>query len=102
MTNPRGRCFASLVNMEISPGTSTINIRNLSVKCGQCNTYQTLSHFEGRGEWNVYTYLCENEICDPQVTKTLVEIPREIDEFANRDPGWRGGGKHGEFGDEGA
>jgi hypothetical protein len=32
------------------------------------------------------------------VTKTLLEVPRELDEFANRDPTWRGGGKHGEYG----
>ncbi|MCZ6727274.1 MAG: hypothetical protein O7A98_07945 [Acidobacteria bacterium] len=86
--------------MEIPTGTSTINIRNFSVKCGNCDTYQTLSHFEPRGEWSVYTYLCENEICDPAVTKTLIEVPKAIDEFANRDPGWRGGGRHGEYGEE--
>ena len=88
--------------MEIPAGTSTINIRNLSVKCGNCDGYQTLSHFEPRGEWNVYTFSCENEICDPAVTKTLLEVPRAIDEFANRDPDWRGGGRHGDWGEEGA
>ena len=36
--------------------------------------------------------------CDPAVTRTLVEVPRQIDDFARRDPNWRGGGKHGEFG----
>jgi hypothetical protein len=30
------------------------------------------------------------------VTRTLVEVPVDLDEFANRDPEWRGGGKHGE------
>ena len=72
-----------------------INIRNLSVKCGNCNTYQTLTSFSRRDEWNVYTYECENDVCDPAVTRTLVEVPRELDEFANRDPGWRGGQKWG-------
>jgi hypothetical protein len=81
--------------MEIPPGASTINIRNLSVKCGHCDTYQTLSHFEPRAEWNVYTYTCDNDVCDPAVTRTLIEVPRALDEFANRDPSWRGGGKHG-------
>ena len=63
-----------------------INIRNISIKCGNCNTYQTLTSFGRRDEWNVYTYECENDICDPNVTRTLVEVPREIDSFARRDP----------------
>jgi hypothetical protein len=77
----------------------TIDIRNISVKCGYCNTYQTLASFARKEEWNVYTYECENEICDPAVTRTLIEVPREIDVFARRDPEWRGGGKHGDVGD---
>ena len=71
-----------------------INIRNLSVKCGQCETYQTLVGFRRNGEWNVYTYECENDKCDPAVTRTLVEVPRELDQFARRDPEWRGGKRH--------
>ena len=51
------------------------------------------------GGWNVYVYECENAICDPAVTRTLVEVPREMDVFARRDPEWRGGGKHGAQGD---
>ena len=74
---------------------STINIRNISVKCGNCNTYQTLATFSKRDEWNVYTYECENDTCDPNVTRTYVEVPRDLDEFANRDPDWRGGKKWG-------
>ena len=80
---------------------SMINIRNLSIKCGRCNTYQTLTSFARREEWNVYTYECENEICDPGETRTLLEVPAELDEFARRDPGWRGGGRHGEMGEGG-
>jgi hypothetical protein len=76
-----------------------INIRDISVKCGNCNTYQTLSSFGRREGWNVYTYECENGICDPKVTRTLIEVPRELDAFARRDPEWRGGGKHGAIGD---
>ena len=72
-----------------------INIRNLSVKCGQCDTYQTLSAFSRREGWNVYTYECENEVCDPAATRTLVEVPEHLDAFARRDPGWRGGAVHG-------
>ncbi len=77
------------------PGDSVINIRNISIKCGNCNTYQTLSSYSRRDEWNVYTYECENDVCDPNVTRTLVEVPRDLDEFANRDPNWRGGKKWG-------
>jgi hypothetical protein len=73
-----------------------INIRNISIKCGNCNTYQTLSGYGRREGWNVYTYECENDICDPAVTRTLVEVPADLDEFAHRDPEWRGGGRHGE------
>ena len=76
-------------------GHSTINIRNLSIKCGNCDTYQTLSHFHRRdADWNVYTYECENDVCDPAVTRTYLEVPVELDEFANRDPDWRGGRIH--------
>lgn len=77
---------------------NTVNIRNLSIKCGHCNMYQTLCAYRPEGELNVYTYECENDICDPEMTRTLVEVLREIDEFANRDPGWRGGGRHGKRG----
>ena len=73
---------------------SSINIRNLSIKCGNCNTYQTLAGFARREDWNVYTYECENTACDPAVTRTYLEVPRELDEFANRDPNWRGGRRH--------
>jgi hypothetical protein len=76
-----------------------IDIRNISIKCGNCNTYQTLAAFARREEWNVYTYECENDICDPAVTRTYLEVPRKMDVFGRRDPEWRGGGKHGEEGD---
>ena len=74
---------------------SRVNIRNFSVKCGHCETYQTLSGFERRESANVYTYECENDLCDPAVTRTLLEVPVELDEFANRDPEWRGGARFG-------
>ncbi len=64
-----------------------INIRNLSIRCGRCGTYQTLSAYEPRDDgWNVYTYECENDVCDPATTRTFLEVPRALDEFANRDP----------------
>lgn len=69
---------------------SNINIRNISIKCGQCNTYQTLCGYEPASERNAYTYECENDICDPDITRTIVEVPTELDEFARRDPEWRG------------
>ena len=81
------------------PIDEQIDIRNISVKCGHCNTYQTLTHFGRRDDWNVYTYECENDTCDPAITRTLVEVPRVMDVFARRDPAWRGGGKHGAEGD---
>lgn len=67
-----------------------INIRDLSIKCGHCGDYQTLCGFRRSGDWNVYTYECENQVCDPAMTRTLLEVPRHLDEFARRDPGWRG------------
>lgn len=76
-----------------------INIRDISIKCGQCGTYQTLCGYEARGDCNVYTYECENDRCEPAVTRTLIEVPRELDDFARRDPEWRGGGRHGAEGD---
>ncbi len=72
-----------------------VNIRDISIKCGNCGTYQTLAAYSRRQGWNVYTYECENDVCDPAVTRTLVEVPEEIDAFARRDPGWRGGRIHG-------
>jgi hypothetical protein len=79
-------------------GPSTINIRNLSVRCGRCDQYQVLVGFKPLDEeWNLYTYECDGEPCnaDPSQTRTFVEVPRDLDEFANRDPNWRGGKKWG-------
>lgn len=63
----------------------SVNIRNFSVKCGSCGDYQTVCAFERQGELNIYRYECENEICDPGVTRTLIEVHRDVDEFARRD-----------------
>lgn len=68
----------------------SINIRNLSVKCGNCGDYQTLCGFARSDDRNVYTYECENAVCDPNVTRTLIEVPSQLDEFARRDSTWRG------------
>jgi hypothetical protein len=75
-------------------GHATINIRDLSIKCGRCDAYQTLVKYERRGQWNVYTYECENGRCEPAATRTLIEVPAALDEFANRDPNWHGGQRH--------
>ena len=75
-------------------GHASINIGDLSVRCGSCQEYQTLVGYQPRGDWNVYTYECENGRCGPDVTRTLVEVPRSLDDFARRDPTWRGGKKH--------
>ena len=90
MSEPRDRAPDAAAD-----ATPTINIRNLSIRCGGCDTYQTLCGFARRGEWNVYTYECENEVCDRQATRTLLEVPADLDEFARRDPGWKGGRRHG-------
>jgi len=72
---------------------ASINIRNLSIKCGNCGEYQTLVGFSRRADWNVYTYECESQECDPEVTRTLLEVPSALDEFARRDPNWKHGGQ---------
>jgi len=71
-----------------------IDLRQLSIRFGNCDAYQTLTAYARRDEWNVYTYECENATCDPAVTRTFLEIPVELDEFARRDPSWRGGKIH--------
>lgn len=72
-----------------------INIRNLSVQCGHCETYQTLVRFEPKDEdWNVYVYECDNDTCEADVTRTRLEVPVELDAFARRDPDWHGGARH--------
>lgn len=76
---------------------SMINVRNLSVKCGHCGEYQVLTSFAPIDEdWNLYTYECDWPPCndDPSRSRTLLEVPSDLDEFARRDPGWRGGKKH--------
>ena len=71
------------------PGGGTINIRNISVKCGNCDTYQTLASFSpARRVERLHLRVRERRL-RPAVTRTLVEVPRELDEFARRDPEWR-------------
>lgn len=75
-------------------GWTRINVRNLSVKCGRCGNYQALVGFERGDEWNTYRYECENETCDLEQTRTLIEVPSFLDEFADRNPAWKGGRRH--------
>ena len=61
-----------------------IDIFVMSVKCGNCDTYQTIVKFDKGPEKNVYTYECENELCDPNVTRTILEVPRHLDNSVKR------------------
>jgi hypothetical protein len=69
---------------EERPELHVIDIFMMSVKCGNCDTYQTVMKFEKVGEKNVYTYECENEICDPNLTRTIIEVPRHLDNSTKR------------------
>ncbi len=69
-----------------------VNIRDLSIRCGHCNTYQTLTGFEPGDGYNIYTYECENDECDPAVTRTLVEVPVVLDVFYQKHPDCGGTG----------
>ena len=53
-------------------------------ECGNCDTYQTIVKFRKGAEKNVYTYECENEICDPNVTRTYLEVPTHLDNSTRR------------------
>jgi len=66
------------------PARHVIDIFMMSVKCGNCDTYQTIVGFRKQPEKNVYTYECENEHCDPNVTRTIVEVPRGVDNSTKR------------------
>ncbi len=65
-------------------GQHVIDIFMMSIKCGNCDTYQTIVGFKKLSDKNVYTYECENELCDPNVTRTLVEVPKELDNSTKR------------------
>jgi len=73
-----------MASAEDSPDKHVIDIFMMSIKCGNCDTYQTVVGFKKYPEKNVYTYECENEICDPNVTRTIVEVPREVDNSTKR------------------
>ena len=78
-------------------GPTPVNIRNFSVKCGRCEQYQVIVAFErADDEHNRYTYECDWPPCDEDrsLSRTILEVPIDLDEFANRDPNWRGGRIH--------
>jgi len=68
-----------------------INLRDLSVRCGRCSNYMTLSGYETRAGWNAYTFECDGGGCEPAASRTVIEIPTEIDEFARKHPDCGGG-----------
>src|SRR5262245_6865245 len=72
------------MSAEDAPDRHVIDIFMMSIKCGNCDTYQTIVKFRKGPEKNVYTYECENEICDPNVTRTIVEVPRHLDNSTRR------------------
>ncbi len=61
-----------------------INIRDLSIRCGQCMNFMTLASYEPRDGWNAYTYQCDGGTCDAAAARTVVEVPVSLDEFAVR------------------
>ncbi len=69
---------------EERPDLHVIDIFMMSVKCGNCDTYQTIVGFKKYPDKNVYTYECENDTCDPNVTRTIVEVPKEFDNSTKR------------------
>lgn len=78
-------------------GLSPVNIRNFSVKCGYCGNYQVIVRFRQVDEdWNEYVYECDEPPCSSDVerSRTVLEIPAALDEYARRDPTWHGGKIH--------
>lgn len=67
-----------------APDLHVIDIFMMSIKCGNCDTYQTIVRFAKGADKNTYTYECENDVCDPNVTRTIVEVPREFDNSTKR------------------
>jgi len=63
-----------------------INIRDLSIRCGRCGTYQTLTSWEPGDGFNAYVYECENEVCAPVETRTILEVPVVLDLFYEAHP----------------
>lgn len=76
-------------------GPGRIDLRHLSLRCAGCDGYPTLAHYRRAGDWNVYTYEHEDGgSCDPEATRTFLEVRADADVFATRDPEWHGGKRH--------
>ena len=54
-----------------------VNIRNFSVRCGQCDKYPVLASYEPSEEHNVYRFECDEV---PDCQPIFLEIPIELDE----------------------
>jgi len=68
-----------------------INIRDVSVRCGRCLNFMTLTAYAPREGWNAYTFECDVGSCDPAGSRTVVEVPVALDEFAQKHPDCGGG-----------
>ena len=66
------------------PGLHVIDVFVMSVKCGNSDTDQTIVRFQKLPDKNVYTYECENDLCDPNVTRTILEVPKHLDNSVKR------------------
>jgi len=73
------------VTEDAGPATM-IDIRDLSIRCGRCDTYQTLTAWRPADGYNVYTYECESGSCDPCETRSLLEVPVVLDLFYRAHP----------------
>jgi hypothetical protein len=72
---------------EKHPELHVIDIFMMSVKCGNCDRYQTVVDFKKADDKNVYTYECDwdsSPNCDPNVTRTIVEVPKHLDNSTKR------------------
>ena len=83
-SRPSPKRIIAAVSSEERPDLHVIDIFMMSIRCGNCDQYQTIVKFRKGEEKNVYTYECENETCDPNVTRTIVEVPRHLDNSTRR------------------
>ncbi len=76
--------MAAVADPQLPADLHVIDVFMMSVRCGNCDTYQTIVKFRKLPDKNIYTYECENETCDPNVTRTIVEVPRQVDNSVKR------------------
>lgn len=73
---------------EGTPDLHVIDIFMMSVKCGNCDKYQTVVSFDKKDpDKNVYTYECDWDVspgCDVNVTRTIIEVPKHLDNSTRR------------------